>query len=268
MLLAFRIALLIALGWYTSWTIALTAFIINVTVFHRKTAWLLIKTFRRDLSALLKFREFVVLLRSWQRNNETAVTMFEKIVDKHPNKTMFVFGEKKWSFAEANQFTKKVATFFAAKGLHKGDNVAVMMSNCPEMVLMWLGLARIGVASGLINYNLRKAPLIHSMNAIQSKAVIFGPDMISALKEIANELDVDKNSFFCYGEQTEKSTDFTVQPLHELLAATDDQPPPFRGDINDRLIYVFTSGKPNQWNSTILEIWAATKIFSYLTYFM
>lgn len=41
---------------------------------------------------------------------------------------------------------------------------------------IWLGLAKIGVVTALINTNLVGDPLVHSITAAKSKAVIFGQD--------------------------------------------------------------------------------------------
>jgi acyl-CoA synthetase (AMP-forming)/AMP-acid ligase II len=50
------------------------------------------------------------------------------------------------------------------------------MDNRPEYVAIWLGLAKAGVVAALINYNLKSSPLAHSINIVESKAVIFAAD--------------------------------------------------------------------------------------------
>ena len=52
------------------------------------------------------------------------------------------------------------------------------MENRPEYVCTWLGLAKIGVAPALINFNLRKNPLTHSIKAASCTAVIYGGELL------------------------------------------------------------------------------------------
>lgn len=53
------------------------------------------------------------------------------------------------------------------------------MENRPEYVGLWLGLSKIGVISALINTNLVSVPLTHSIQAADSKGVIYGSDYVN-----------------------------------------------------------------------------------------
>ena len=55
--------------------------------------------------------------------------------------------------------------------MEKGTTVAIYMSNDPEFVGTWLGLAKIGFVGALINQSQRLKPLCHSILA--SKAKVF-----------------------------------------------------------------------------------------------
>jgi fatty-acyl-CoA synthase len=48
-----------------------------------------------------------------------------------------------------------VANWALSAGLKEKDVVALMMDNRPEFIFMWLGMAKIGVLTSLINTNLR-----------------------------------------------------------------------------------------------------------------
>jgi len=61
-------------------------------------------------------------------------------------------------------------------GIQRGDTVALMMDNRPEYVAIWLGLAKIGIVTALVNYNLRGNPLLHALQIVNSKAIIFSSD--------------------------------------------------------------------------------------------
>ena len=70
------------------------------------------------------------------------------------------------------------------KGYKKGDSVALFISNRPEQIITWLGLAKIGVIPALINTNLRKDSLIHTIKVVESKSVIFGQELEDGIKVV------------------------------------------------------------------------------------
>jgi solute carrier family 27 (fatty acid transporter), member 1/4 len=51
------------------------------------------------------------------------------------------------------------------------------MENRPEFVATWLGLSKIGVVTPLINHNLKKQSLLHSITIAGSNALIFGASL-------------------------------------------------------------------------------------------
>ena len=69
-----------------------------------------------------------------------------------------------------------MANNFINGGFQAGDTVALLLDNRPEYVAIWLGLAKAGIITALINHNLRGSPLSHSINIVGSKAVIFGAE--------------------------------------------------------------------------------------------
>lgn len=74
--------------------------------------------------------------------------------------------------------SNKVARYFKKIGYKKGDTVALLMESRPEYVCFWLGLSKIGVITALINNNLVRKPLTHSISIAHTKAIILGSDYV------------------------------------------------------------------------------------------
>jgi solute carrier family 27 (fatty acid transporter), member 1/4 len=51
------------------------------------------------------------------------------------------------------------------------------MENRPEFVCIWLGLSKLGVVVPLINTNLRKQALLHSITVAKCNAIIYGESL-------------------------------------------------------------------------------------------
>jgi solute carrier family 27 fatty acid transporter 1/4 len=110
------------------------------------------------------------------KNKWTVCDAFHETAKKHKEKVAFMFEGKLWTFHEVEMFSNKVANYFQSIGYKKGDVVALFMENRPELVFFWLGLAKIGVISALVNYNLRKESLAHCISIVNAKGLIFSCD--------------------------------------------------------------------------------------------
>uniref|UniRef100_A0A8C2YGS8 Very long-chain fatty acid transport protein n=1 Tax=Coturnix japonica TaxID=93934 RepID=A0A8C2YGS8_COTJA len=139
-----------------------------------------IKTIRRDVTTGL------VLLRvKWQvwrhvREKNTIAKIFQRTASKYPEKTALIFqgtGES-WTFRQLDEYSNQVANFFHGQGFRSGDVVALFMESRNQYVGLWLGLAKIGVETALVNSNLRMEALLHCITISNSKAVVFGVEMM------------------------------------------------------------------------------------------
>ena len=127
-------------------------------------------------SYLLKFMKAGPQCKKIIKNNLTVCDIFEESAKKYKEKVLFVFEDKKWTFEEVDRFSNQIANHFQNIGYKKGDVVALLMENRPELVFFWLGLAKIGVISSLINYNIRKDSLAHCISIVNAKGLVYSSE--------------------------------------------------------------------------------------------
>ncbi|TMS23653.1 Long-chain fatty acid transport protein 1 [Larimichthys crocea] len=82
-----------------------------------------------------------------------------------------------WSFRELQERCHTVAHWALAQGWAEGDVVALYMESQPLVVVLWLGLAMVGIEAALINYNLRQKSLLHCVSVSGARAMVFGTEM-------------------------------------------------------------------------------------------
>ena len=136
----------------------------------------------RAVMVLYRYIEIPAWLH--HRNNTTIPDLFQATVARHPHKAAFLFEGKTWTFQDVEDYSNRIANYFRSCGYKKGDVIALFMESCPEFVCMWLGLAKIGVVSSLINFNLRLDSLIHCIKVCNAKAIIFGTELTGNQKNI------------------------------------------------------------------------------------
>ena len=68
-----------------------------------------------------------------------------------PDRIGLVFDEtgEALTFAEIDTRSDRIAAGLAARGAGPGDRVAVMLPNCPDFPLAWLGIAKAGAVMGV-----------------------------------------------------------------------------------------------------------------------
>jgi solute carrier family 27 fatty acid transporter 1/4 len=195
--------------------------------------------------------------------------VFDTVVEKHPDKAAVIFQSQRWTFAQLQDFTVRVANFFTDEGLKEGDSIALFVHNCPEQIGTWLGLARIGVRSALINYSLRKDVLVHSVGVTKPKAIVFSSSLYTALSEVRDSLVEELGEdlkFYCIDGPVEGEG---VIDLTSQLRTVSTQPVKERGTkaFDEMLMYIYTSGTtgfPKAAKITNQRYYQSSLAFSFL----
>ena len=81
-------------------------------------------------------------------------SMFDMVAEtaqKYADSTAFAFMGKRTSYKQMVQQVDRVAKAFAAIGVRAGDKVTLCMPNCPQIVLCFYALNRIGAIASLIH---------------------------------------------------------------------------------------------------------------------
>ncbi|KAE8888160.1 Long-chain fatty acid transport protein 4 [Phytophthora fragariae] len=142
----------------------------------------------------------VALLQAkrYARNGTLVPDLFEQSVAKWPHKPCMQFGRRVLSFREADDAANRVAHWGLQQGLQVGQTVALLMENRPEFVIVWLGLAKIGVVTALLNTHLQPDGLVHCAKIAHTKWMIVGHELADKLGQVAGQLQ-DIN-FHIYGD--------------------------------------------------------------------
>lgn len=103
---------------------------------------------------------------------------------------------RKMTFQELEDWSNRVGNWAIASGIQAGDCVALMMDNRPEYVALWLGMAKAGCSTALINTNLKGKPLVHAMTVSGSVGAVFGTEHTEVVEDIVDELRNGGLKFF------------------------------------------------------------------------
>ncbi|RTE87073.1 MULTISPECIES: long-chain-acyl-CoA synthetase [Gammaproteobacteria] len=152
------------------------------------------------LKAWLKFLprvpRFVVaniqLLSKRKHHLGSTGQLLEQRALAKPSDVFLRFEDQAHSYEEVNRRSNNIAHYLKAQGISKGDTVAVMFENTPELVTTIFALNKLGAIAALMNYNQRGEILKHSLDTVKAQSVIVGENCITGFETVLPLLEIDE----------------------------------------------------------------------------
>jgi acyl-CoA synthetase (AMP-forming)/AMP-acid ligase II len=143
-----------------------------------------------------------------------------------------VAGEERLTFAELNAHATKLAHALVARGIEKGDRVAIAMRNCPAWIVSYMAALKAGGIATLVNGWWQPDELAHGLRLTEPKLVIADPPRAARIEATGLALDI-------VSLPVDRHLDEALAPL--LASAREGTTLPEIGPEDDATI-LFTSG--------------------------
>ncbi|MGH8455679.1 MAG: long-chain-acyl-CoA synthetase [Stenotrophobium sp.] len=166
----------------------------------------------------------------------------EQLARWHPQRKALMFDDRSWTYAEFNAWANRIATLLRKQGVRKGDSVALLMENRPEVVACIAAIVKLGAVAGMLNHNQRGDVLMHSIGLTKAKVVIAGEECMEALASTGCQPKKDRSRKFIW--DGEGKTPAGYLNLRKEAATQSAANPPETREIlqRDPCFYIFTSG--------------------------
>ncbi|XP_003965113.2 long-chain fatty acid transport protein 6 [Takifugu rubripes] len=202
--------------------------------------------FWRDLFFLFRVVRYGVKLELFRFTSSvcTVLDRFVQQAQRIPDKPFVVYDGRVHTYQDVDRRSNRLANVFhhTAK-LKKGDCVAVLMSNEPDFLCVWFGLAKAGCSVAFLNTNIKSKSLLHCFTCCGATTLIVGSDLVESLDGILSTLLEDKIQVWTMRSQWRNSQ---VHTLLDKLDAASDQPVPAElracTSLKTPTLYIFTSG--------------------------
>ncbi|KAK0139026.1 Very long-chain acyl-CoA synthetase [Merluccius polli] len=206
----------------------------------------------------------LALYKRW-RPFYSLLDRFSETARRHPARTFVRFEGRAYSYAEADRRSNRVARALRRHaGLEAGDAAALFLGNEPQFVWTWLGLAKLGCAAALLNFNIRSRSLLHCFSCCGAKVLIASPELKEAVEEVLPALLEKGIAVYLLSDAC--GTEGIV-PLSEKIDQETDEPLPsdLRASvtIKSTALYIYTSGTTGLPKAAVVtqeKVWAASFI--------
>ncbi|MBI4987883.1 MAG: acyl-CoA synthetase [Rhodocyclales bacterium] len=128
----------------------------------------------------------------------SPLSFIERTATVYPQRTSVIHGARRFTWGETYARCRRLASALQARGIGKGDTVAAMLSNTPEMVECHFGVPMSGAVLNTLNTRLDAEAIAFMLNHGEAKVLIadreFSPTVSRALAQAGRDLlviDVD-----------------------------------------------------------------------------
>ena len=181
-------------------------------------------------------------LAAWTRSPLGAIV--EERSRLEGDRTFLYFRDQEISFRQFDEAANRVANGLAARGVKKGDKVAIMLPNCPEFLYTVFGAAKLGAVEVPLNTGLRGNLLQYILNHCDASLLVLGEEFLDQICFVAPDLTCLEH-IVLRGDSLQRTKKpawrFSTTCLHELMEHRAD-PPAVEVRHSDLFAIIYTSG--------------------------
>ena len=124
----------------------------------------------------------------------TPLQFLERAAYVYPDRTSVIHGARRFTWKETYARCRRLASALAKRGIGKGDTVAAMLANTPEMYECHFGVPMTGGVLNTLNTRLDADAIAFMLNHGEAKVLItdkeFSPTIEGALAKLGRKLTV------------------------------------------------------------------------------
>ncbi|MDR2502938.1 MAG: AMP-binding protein, partial [Deltaproteobacteria bacterium] len=116
----------------------------------------------------------------------------DRSAQKFPNSPAIIFKNYRINYRQLLEGAEIIAANLRAHGIQKGDRVVLMMPNLPQTILAFWGVIKAGAVAVMTNPLYMSHELLHQLNDCEAKAMITVDFLWPKIKELRNDLGINK----------------------------------------------------------------------------
>lgn len=97
---------------------------------------------------------------------------FDEAIEKWGNKTAVIFYGRKFRYKEMRDLSLKFAAALHDLGIRKGDIVAILVPNCPQFMIAYFGILRLGAVVTSLSPLYTSREIVHQLKDSGAKTIV------------------------------------------------------------------------------------------------
>jgi long-chain acyl-CoA synthetase len=153
-----------------------------------------------------------------------------KVADKHGDRVALLHGDRHITYAELDERSNRLARALLASGVGKGSRVAYLDRTSPEVIELLFAVSKIGAVLVPLNWRLAPRELNVILEDAQPPVLIAGGTYAAVARDLVGALSPTPELVV------------VTEGYEEWLAAHEPADPGERGDPDDVVLQMYTSG--------------------------
>jgi amino acid adenylation domain-containing protein len=150
-------------------------------------------------------------------DTQTIVSLFRRQTKTTPDNIAVVYKDQKFTYAEVDEISDRIAGYIASKGLGLEDVVSVLIPRCEWMAIASLGVLKAGCAYQPLDPSYPKERLNFMMQDANAKLLIADEELRPIVDEYQGEVLLTKELLNLPSTQINQNTQITPNSLFILL---------------------------------------------------
>lgn len=175
---------------------------------------------------------------SFPPSDRILSTILTRQAERYGERVLLVAGETRWSFAQTAAIAAASAQTLVDAGIRPGDRVALMCSNRPEFLQVYLGCAWLGAIAVPINTALRGFQLSHIFRNSRPALLVVEAQFVDAIESVEAGVDLSPRTWIVGAAAGAVDARLSAVPLPALGAAA----PAGAVRPGDTVAILYTSG--------------------------
>ncbi|MBO5999284.1 MAG: acyl--CoA ligase [Lachnospiraceae bacterium] len=103
---------------------------------------------------------------------------------------------KEITWAVFHEKSNRMANMLMARGIGKGDKVAILLMNCLDWLPIYFAILKTGAMAVPLNFRYASDEIEYCLNLAEANVLIFGPEFIGRVEEIAEKISRGRLLYF------------------------------------------------------------------------
>ncbi|MCJ9735879.1 AMP-binding protein, partial [Bradyrhizobium sp. PRIMUS42] len=107
---------------------------------------------------------------------------------RSPERPAVIFYGHVTTYADLDRQSDRFAALLAAKGVRKGDRVAVFLPNCPQFHIVFFGILKLGAIHVPVSPLSRAFELSYALNDSQAEVIVSLDQLMPVIEQVRGEV--------------------------------------------------------------------------------